>query len=305
MEKHKIDTGEGLKPDRGGAASAAGIENAPFLQTKDFMVSGEAFELVRVDDHGLLRTLPRPKNLAPYYRSEAYISHTDRRTTFFEKLYQGFKAFNLRGKIKLLKRLHSAPGKLLDFGSGTGDFLLAAQKAGWSVIGVEPDEGARSRSLKKGIRALARVEGLPEPSFDIITLWHVLEHLPDPGEIIASLGERLVNNEYLIIAVPNYKSFDARHYGSFWAAYDTPRHLWHFTAEAMEALLESKGFHLEEKRPMWLDAFYVSWLSEKYKRNPIAPIPAFLVACCSNMLAVFSGESSSRIYVFRKRPHTT
>ena len=172
-------------------------------------------------------------------------------------------------------------------------------------MGVEPDEGARSRGLKKGTRAMAGIKELPDTPFDIITLWHVLEHLPDPGEIIDSLGERLAHNGYLILAVPNYRSFDARHYGSFWAAYDTPRHLWHFTSDAMVALMQSKGFQLAQKRPMWLDAFYVSWLSEKYRRNPIAPIPAFLVACCSNIMAIFSGESSSRIYVFRKGPHTT
>ena len=303
MKKSKKDIPERIKPPMEEAVTVAKDRPVAYLKTMDFLVSGEVFELVQVDENGLLRTLPTPKNLAAYYKSAAYISHTDRSATLFEKLYQGFKGVNLRSKIRFLKRLKSTPGRLLDFGSGTGDFLWAAQRAGWSVAGVEPNEGARFKGLKKGVRAMAGLDELPGQPFDIISLWHVLEHLPDPGEIIGSLGERLKPNGYLIIAVPNYRSFDARHYGSFWAAYDTPRHLWHFTKSSMEALLQSKGFQLAGKKPIWLDAFYISWLSEKYKRNPLAPIPAFLVACWSNILAIFSGESSSRIYVFRKSPN--
>lgn len=300
METANESTGGNTKSSESGTVVGASGLSKQVLRTKDFMVSGEEFALIQVDENGLLRTHPVPANLSAYYQSEAYISHTDRRKTLFEKLYQGFKVVNLKSKIKLLHRLHDTKGRLLDFGSGTGDFLYAAQKAGWEIWGVEPEDGARARGNQKGVRAGANLEWVPEVSFDIITLWHVLEHLPEPGRIIRALGVRLSDKGHLIIAVPNYQSFDGKYYRSYWAAYDTPRHLWHFTRPSLVDLLKSQGFELVKERPMWFDAYYVSWLSEKYRQNPWAPIRAFLIASISNLLAVFSGESSSRIYVFRK-----
>ena len=293
---------KGSNPNRIGQVTEAGAfpGQEPVLRTKDFMVSGEEFGLFEVGEKGLLRTLPLPADLSAYYRSEAYISHSDRRKTLFEKLYQGFKGLNLKSKIKLLQRLRANKGRLLDFGSGTGDFLCAAQKAGWETFGVEPDEGARSRGLQKGVRVGSNLDSVPEALFDMITLWHVLEHLPEPGYVVGELGSRLAQDGYLIIAVPNYRSFDARYYGSFWAAYDTPRHLWHFTKPSLEDLLKGQGFELIREKPMWLDAYYVSWLSEKYKRNPLGPVRAFLIGSLSNLLALFNGECSSRIYIFKK-----
>ncbi len=283
------DLGEGARP---------ALE--PVLVTRDFMVSGEEFALLRVGGNGLLRTDPVPANLSAYYQSDAYISHTDHRKTLFEKLYQGFKVLNLAGKIKLLNRLMPGKGSLLDFGSGTGDFLFATHRAGWKTFGVEPNVDALSRARQKGVRAEADLEALPGESFDVITLWHVLEHLPEPGNMVRRLGNRLSGHGFMIVAVPNYRSFDAKYYGSFWAAYDTPRHLWHFTKPSLEALFKEKGFELIREKAMWLDAYYVSWLSEKYRKNPIAPVRAFLIASTSNFLAIFNRESSSRVYVFRK-----
>ena len=288
------------KTTGGDSREGAGVVLEPVLVTRDFMVSGEEFALLKADDEGLLRTHPAPSNLSLYYESDAYISHTDHRKTLFDKLYQGFKVLNVRSKIKLLTKLRGEKGSLLDFGSGTGDFLYAAQRAGWRTFGVEPNEGARSRALQKGVRAAADLAAFPEETFDIITLWHVLEHLPEPGIMVQGLRSRLSGNGYLIVAVPNYRSFDAHYYGSFWAAYDTPRHRWHFTKPSLQALLREQGFNLIRERAMWLDAYYVSWLSEKYRKNPFAPVRAFLIASVSNFLAIFNGESSSRIYIFRK-----
>lgn len=282
----------------GGAWPAAARK--PFLKTKDFLVSGEDFELVQIHENGLLRTLPAPKDLSSYYQSERYISHTDGRKTVFEKLYQGVKALTLKRKEKLLRKLHGSPGKLLDFGAGTGDFLATAAGAGWVTAGVEPATGARTLGQDKGVRLWADLDNLPEGTYDIITLWHVLEHLPDPGMMVNSLQGLLGKGGHLIIAVPNYRSFDARYYRAYWAAYDTPRHLWHFTKESLENILGSEGFELTGQKPMWFDAYYVSWLSEKYRKNPLAPIGAFLVASFSNILALFTGEYSSIIYIFRK-----
>lgn len=274
--------------------------NRPFLKTKDFLVTGEEFELVQVSENGLLRTTPVPTNLSMYYQSEGYISHTDRRRTLFEKLYQGIKTLNLKKKSKLLKRLRATPGRLLDIGAGTGDFVLAAQRKGWAAFGVEPNEDARAKGEGKGARVWADIELLPEGMFDIITLWHVLEHLPDPDRVIKTLHGRLANKGHVIVAAPNYRSLDAKHYGPFWAGYDAPRHLWHFTKPSLEDLFKSLGFELIQEKPMWFDAYYVSWLSEKYRNSRFGPIRAFLLASASNFVAAFNGECSSRTYAFRK-----
>lgn len=300
MERVNKGIAGSTKTTGGDSAEGAGGSLEPVLVTRDFMVSGEEFALFKAGDNGLLRTEPVPSNLSAYYQSDAYISHTDQRKTLFEKLYQGFKVLNLAGKIRLLNRLMPGKGSLLDFGSGTGDFLFAAHRAGWKVLGVEPNEGARTRALQKGVQAEANLEALPGESFDIIALWHVLEHLPEPGNMVRRLGARLSGHGYMIVAVPNHRSFDAQYYGSFWAAYDTPRHLWHFTKTSLEALFKEQGFELIREKAMWLDAYYVSWLSEKYRKNPIAPVRAFLIASISNFQAVFNRESSSRVYVFRK-----
>lgn len=276
-------------------------DSAPFLTTRDFMVTGESFELIPKGPDGLLQTQPMPADTAPYYRSEAYLSHTDGNKTLFEKLYLFLKSFNLNSKLRLLKGLQKSPGALLDFGAGTGDFLAVAKRAGWGTFGVEPNAGARQRALQKGVQVWSDLTGLPAGQYDCISLWHVLEHLPDPGATMGELRNRLKDSGHLVVAVPNYRSLDAQIYGSHWAAYDTPRHLWHFSRASLRVLSDEWGFELVSEKPQWLDAYYVSWLSEKYRRNPLAPVRAFCVATLSNLAALFSGESSSRIYIFRKK----
>lgn len=300
MEKPEKSIDKRARTTDQGSATGPQALSEPYLRTKDFLVSGEEFELIQANPAGLLRTCPTPSNLSEYYQSEDYISHTDHRRTLFEKLYQGVKKLNLKRKVKLLKRFSASPGTILDFGAGTGDFLLAAQNAGWTSMGVEPEAGARSRGQAKGAQVWDSLDGVPPQKFEVITLWHVLEHLPEPEDTIKALRDRLASNGHLIVAVPNYRSYDAKWYGPFWAAYDTPRHLWHFTRPAMKRLIKDLGFECVKEKPLWFDAYYVSWLSEKYRNKRFAPARAFLLASLSNMLAVFNGESSSRIYIFRK-----
>lgn len=277
--------------------------NPLFLTTRDYMVSGESFDLIRLGADGLLKTRPVPPDIAPYYQSEDYLSHTDGNRSLFEKLYQILKRVNLKSKIRLLKKLQKRPGRILDFGAGTGDFLLSAKMAGWDVAGIEPNKDARERANQKRVPVYAGLEEVSTGLFDCISLWHVLEHLPDPGAILQELGNRLEASGYLIIAVPNYRSLDARIYREHWAGFDTPRHLWHFSRASLRLQLSRWGFECLDEKPQWLDAYYVSWLSEKYRKNPLGPVRAFCVATLSNLVALFTGESSSRIYVFQKKGH--
>lgn len=272
-----------------------------FLKTKDFSVSGESFELHRDEDLDMLVTQPQPENLVPYYESENYISHTDAQKSFTDKLYQAVKQKNLSNKIQLVENQIDKLNSLLDVGAGTGDFMAAAQKAGFDVIGVEPNSKARQLAADKGVQLDPELDTLKGRQFQVITLWHVLEHLPDLVEQISTIVSLLKDNGTLIIAVPNFKSFDAKHYGSYWAGYDVPRHLWHFSKTAMTKLFDRQGMEVISIRPMWFDAFYVSMLSEKYKGNKLYLISAFLVGLWSNVKACFTKEHSSLIYILKRK----
>ena len=267
------------------------------MKVIDHSVSGEEFVLEYDAHYKLYRTTPIPKNLGKYYQSEAYISHTDGRKGFFEKLYQWVKHYTLRKKMNLVEQ-YVSQGKLLDIGAGTGDFVRTAKKKGWYATGVEPEAKARDRAGEKGIFLYENQNKVTE-KYDAITLWHVLEHIPQLEEQILFMKNHLENEGVLIIAVPNYRSKDALHYGFYWAAYDVPRHLWHFSQESIRLLFEEKGFELIGIKPMPFDAFYVSLLSEKYKSGKMNFLKGFYHGLRSNLYALRTGEYSSLIYILK------
>ena len=178
----------------------------PYLKTKDFSVSQEEFELFHDVDLDMLVTRPYPENLELYYQSENYISHTDASITIVDKIYQAVKKLSIRRKIALINRHATASKTLLDVGAGTGDFLVATKISDWKVEGVEPNFNARIRAQEKGVGLLESIEALPGKKYNVITLWHVLEHLPDLENQILKLAWHLEEEGVLIIAVPNFKS---------------------------------------------------------------------------------------------------
>ena len=273
----------------------------PFLKTKDFSVTGEVFELLLDEDLQMLVTRPRPESLDAYYQSKGYISHTDANSTFSDKIYQGVKTFSLWMKTHLVNGYANGNKSLLDVGAGTGDFLLAAKKNGWAVEGLEPNHDARMRSREKRMELRRDLDSLPKKQFQVITLWHVLEHLPDLENQILQLLLRLEDDGTLIIAVPNFKSYDAKHYKEFWAAYDVPRHLWHFSRTSIEKVFAKHGLKVIRTKPMIFDAFYVSLLSEKYKTGKQNFIKAFFLGLLSNMNGWKNKEHSSIIYILQKK----
>ncbi len=272
-----------------------------YLKTKDHSVSGEAFELLHDPALELLITSPKPPSLDKYYQSENYISHTDANKSFTDRIYQTVKKYNLGKKLRLAKRYAGSSKKLLDVGAGTGDFLLTAKKKGWEVFGVEPNSQAAERATQKGIKLQPSLEALSKEQYQIITLWHVLEHMPNLETQIQKLKTLLAEDGTLIIAVPNFKSFDANYYKSFWAAYDVPRHLWHFSKTAIEKIFAKEGMQLIKTHPMIFDAFYVSLLSEKYKTGKEQFSKALYSGMRSNVSAWTTGEYSSLIYILKKR----
>lgn len=271
----------------------------PYLKTKDFSVTGEEFQLLYDEELDLLVTRPQPKELEIYYRSENYISHSDSKRTLTDRIYHRVKHFNLWLKTNMIKKYGTHRKTLLDFGAGTGDFLLAAKESGWSVTGVEPNQGARMRSREKKMELLPNISNVGSSKFQVITLWHVLEHIQDLENQIEVLREHLEEDGIMLVAVPNYKSFDASYYKEFWAAFDTPRHLWHFSRNSIHILFSRHSMKVIKTKPMWFDAFYVSLLSEKYKNGKQRFFPAFFIGLISNIKALINKEFSSMIYIIK------
>ena len=270
------------------------------MKIKDFAVTGERFQLVYDESMDLWRTSPQPEDLAPYYDSDRYISHTDSNKSLVDKLYQQAKKISLRRKLRLIGKCANGKKTLLDVGAGTGDFLLEARQQGWKAEGVEPSEVARRRAEAKGMVLLPDLKNSNGEKFQIITLWHVLEHMRDIETQIKLLASLLESKGTLIVAVPNFKSYDARIYDGYWAAYDVPRHLWHFSRDAITSLFARHKIKLIDTRPMIFDAFYVSLLSEKYKTGKNNFIQAMINGLVSNIRAWRSKEYSSIIYILQK-----
>jgi len=274
-----------------------------FLTVKDHSVSKEIFDLYHDEELDMLITSPQPElqNLGKYYESEDYISHTDNKRSLFEKAYHFVKNIALQNKLNLINSQQTQKGKLLDIGAGTGDFLLTSKNDGWETIGVEPSDRAKNIARQKGISFVEEISTLENHSLDVITMWHVLEHVPDLDHQIQELKRLLKPTGTLIIAVPNFKSFDANHYQTFWAAYDVPIHFWHFSKKSIQLLFERVDMKLEKVLPMKFDSFYVSLLSEKYKTGKMNYIKAFFVGLKSNWKAKRSKEYSSHIYVLKNK----
>ncbi len=272
------------------------------LELKDYFLTQEDFVLKRNSEFGFLETHPRPiENLDKYYESETYISHTDSRKNISEKIYQLIKTINIKKKFSMLSS--PKPGtKILDYGCGVGDFLAFAQNKNLNILGVEPNLNAMKiaqNKVGKNLIVNYELKNISE-KFDVITLWHVLEHIPDLYEFIEELKKHLNPDGRILIAVPNHLSFDAKFYKKYWAAYDVPRHLWHFSPESMEALFNSFGMKIEKKYALWFDSFYVSFLSEKYKKTNLGFLRAFIVAFISNINGIISGNYSSIVYKITK-----
>jgi 2-polyprenyl-3-methyl-5-hydroxy-6-metoxy-1,4-benzoquinol methylase len=273
----------------------------PFLSCKDHTVSGEVYQVMINNEYDMLVTNPVPENLADYYKSEDYISHTDSKKSILDKVYQAVKNITLKRKLKLIDSFETSSKNILDVGAGTGDFLKVCQSNSWKVSGIEPSLDARNIAEKKGIHLQEKLSEFKNTKFDVITLWHVLEHVENLSEYILTLHNLLADDGRLIIAVPNFKSNDANYYKEFWAAFDVPRHLWHFSQTSISKLFSEVHMVVEKTIPMKFDGYYVSLLSEKYKSGKMNPLKSFYRGFVSNLKARSTNEYSSLIYVLKKQ----
>ena len=276
-----------------------------YVQCVDHTVSRETFQLIHESENDLLMTCPQPEQdeLADYYKSEDYISHTDSRRSLFEKAYHLIRTYSLKKKLSILNKYSPSKGKLLDVGCGTGDFLRTCQADGWEVSGIEPNPQAQNIAREKlpgKSQLFKEIDDLildGSQKFNVISLWHVLEHIPNLLEFIDKLKSLLKPDGLLIIAVPNFKSFDATYYKKYWAAFDVPRHLWHFSETSIRNVFGNANMKVVQTLPMKFDSFYVSLLSEKYKTGSSNPIHAFWIGLKSNRKAKRDGAYSSLIYL--------
>jgi len=276
-----------------------------FDDVEDHSVSQERFQIWNCAACSCRFTNPRPTSadIGRYYESEDYISHSDTQKGFINSLYQLARNYTLKQKLRLVTTLDEQNEKtILDIGCGTGHFLETCKNAGWKVNGTEPDNGARKLAEQK--LQVNIIKNLLETDlakkYQIVSMWHVLEHIHKLDESLAKAKKLLSNNGSLVIAVPNYKSLDAQHYDMNWAAYDVPRHLYHFSPQSMNKLLDRHNFKITQQKGMYLDSFYVSMLSEKYKQGYLPPISGAIQGLLSNLSAVTSGNYSSIIYIAKQ-----
>ncbi|MFK8055370.1 MAG: class I SAM-dependent methyltransferase [Saprospiraceae bacterium] len=286
------------------ACNASDIKKV--LTAEDHTVSHESFDIWQCDSCTLRFTqdVPTEALIGPYYQSEEYVSHSNTSKGLINGLYQQVRDITLSQKRALIREMTGKQtGSILDVGCGTGELLNTMKQAGWETRGLEPDEGARTYAKTQYDLDVTQPEDLfkLEGTYDCVSMWHVLEHVHRLHEYLDQLNKLIGEQGTLIIAVPNYTSSDAQHYGDKWAAYDVPRHLYHFSPQSMRRLLGQHGFKLRELRAMPFDAFYVSLLSEKYANGGMRPVSAFLKGAGSYWPSRSKPEQGSSVMYFCER----
>ncbi|MFA8298658.1 MAG: class I SAM-dependent methyltransferase [Hyphomicrobiales bacterium] len=276
-----------------------------YMTTKDFFLTQEEFSISECSDCHFKFTNPRPEpeQLGKYYKSEEYISHSNNKKGFVNGIYQAVRQYTLAKKFQAITKIKKE-GKILDIGCATGELLNFFQQNKWETLGIEPDPDARNlaeTNYNLDVREEEDIANLEDKSFDVITMWHVLEHVANLQERAERLSQLVKDDGLVVIAVPNIDSWDAKHYGDKWAAIDVPRHLYHFSQKNMETLMQQHGFKLIKTKPMVFDSFYVSLLSEKYKNGKPSLIKAFINGLRSNIWANANQQNFSSVtYFFTK-----
>lgn len=277
------------------------------FQVKDFTVSNEMYSIVHCNDccFRFTQDIPNMENIGKYYKAESYVSHTDSKKGFINKLYHTARKIMLNIKYKHIKKIaRLTSGNLLDIGAGTGYFVNHMQQKGFSVTGVEIDSDARqmaNNNFGLELKPNTFVYQLPAKQFDIVTMWHVLEHIHDLNGYMQQISKTLKNDGTVVFALPNFTSFDGKHYSNLWAGYDTPRHLWHFSPDFFRGFANHYGFEIIKIKQLPFDGFYLSLLTEKNKANPLALLSGVFWGTISYFSGLFNTEKGSSLIYFLKK----
>ena len=277
-------------------------ELSAYITTKDYFFTQEEFTLSKCDNCNFVFTNPIPEEQEKYYETTNYLSHNTSDNGAIGKLYNKLRNINIKRKYKLVSS-YIATGSILDIGCGTGELLNFFKENNWSVTGVEPNDTARAftkSNYKIEINEEDKLDQFEANSFDVITMWHVLEHVPDLNKRIKQISNLLKKDGTIFIALPNLDSPDSKKYKKYWSALDVPRHLYHFTQNSFTELISKHNMKLIHAEPMKFDAYYVSMLSEKYLQNSMYLPSAFITGLISNLKARKKNNYSSMIYVVKK-----
>jgi len=276
------------------------------IEAQDFSISGELFEIDFCKECGFHFTQDHPDeaDIGPYYQSEDYISHSDTSKGLINTIYHWVRKIMLKRKYLLIKR-ENPDKNLLDIGCGTGYFLNYMQKKNYQVYGVEKEKDAREFAINNFDIPVTSPDNFLKQTqneqYDIITLWHVLEHIQNFNEYLKSTYNKLNKDGILIIALPNHQSYDAKYYKQHWAGYDVPRHLWHFDPDTMEKVIKNHGFKISKLKKLPFDSFYNALLSEKYRKNKFVLVSGFFIGLFSYITSIFNVKrASSVIYICEK-----
>ena len=269
------------------------------MRIKDYFLTQEEFALKETEIKGVLKTVPRPvfSDMSRYYNSDKYLSHKSNNSVF-SKIYSFVRKTNLHSKTKLITKYSGVKKNVLDYGSGGGHFLKALEKRGYNAFGFEPLFYTPTKNVFNNTESL---KGVGENFFSVITMWHSLEHVNSYNKTLALLQRLLKPGGILIIACPNHLSYDSIHYGKYWAGYDVPRHLWHFSKKGLITVLDSLNFSLINTKPVFFDAYYVSMLSEKYKKSKLWFFKGFFFGLLSNAYSLVSKNPSSNVFIFKNK----
>ncbi|NOY49493.1 MAG: class I SAM-dependent methyltransferase [Chlorobi bacterium] len=276
----------------------------PLFSTKDHFFTGETFSVSQCGECGFVFTNPVPdkEKISEYYRTDKYLSHDTSGNGLMGNIYKIIRGLNLKNKSRLISK-YKAKGRLLDIGSGTGEFLNYMKNKQFEAVGVEPEQKARDFAINNyglDIRDESFFNKLPDKKFDLISMWHVLEHVYDINTRLQQIHELLYEDGYFINALPMIDSPDSKKFGKYWAGLDLPRHLHHFSSITFSLLAKNNGFYIIDKYPMKFDAYFLSLLSHQAKKNILAPIRGFLDGFISNSVAFKNKNYSSMIFVLKK-----
>lgn len=272
------------------------------MKVKDLFLTQETFEIQDTSIPGIKRTYPTPSNLDKYYESAEYISHHQDSGSLKEKIYRFAQGFNLNYKRNIVAKETFKNANVLDYGCGAGEFIKHIEED-FETFGYEPNPSARNAAKSKAgkTKFIENISEVNDEKLDVITMWHVFEHIDNQEDMLQIFYNKLKTKGLLIIAVPNHTSYDAEYYKEFWAAYDVPRHVYHFSKSGMEKLFNSEKWEMKKIKPLLLDSYYISILSEKYKKNPLFWLRGGIVGAISNFKASKTGEFSSLIYIIEKK----
>ena len=277
-----------------------GSELAPFASATDHLVSGKQFTIIQCKACGFLFTQDAPSNdsIEQYYDSEKYLPHNTRHG-FNSFIYRSVRSVMFNWKHALIQYYHNTRGTLIDVGAGNGHFMAHMQRSGWDVVGCEQSELARTEAWNRWELHLdgdAMETEYRTGCADVITAWHAIEHIHDLHGLWDRFNNWLKSDGILLVAVPNCFSADAQHYGYTWAAWDVPRHLWHFSINTIHELSQQHGFRLIDIKSLPLDACYIAMLSDQNKFKAIINGLRFMIKGFSN-----KQNASSLIYIFSKQ----